>query len=113
MRIYLIMVSLLLCSATVFANRYNIDISEIPNGTYQGEIKAQYGHIYRVNVTVKNGKIKDITLTEKAPNDTAKKMSNAAFATMIKHNKISVNSTTTATWKDLVFNALEKTKYYK
>ncbi len=86
----------------------NSTISKIPNGTYEGQRKAQYNHTYKVNVTVKNGKLTKIALVSKAPSAAVKKQSDEAFATMIKQNKVNVDGKTSATWKDLVFDALDK-----
>ncbi len=102
---FFIMLGVLLFATTVFA-RYDINISKVPNGTYQGQVKEK-SDVYRVNVTVRNGKIQKIDLVTKVNNATQKEASNA-FALMIRQNKIDVGSKVSSTWKALVYDALDQ-----
>ena len=103
----LIFAAMMLVAVTVFAAGYNLDISKIADGTYTGKKKAQYDHTYKVNVVVKAGKMTSIKLENKAPSAPAKRKADLAFTQMVKKNMIDVDAETSATWKELVYNALK------
>ncbi len=47
MKKYLLVFAVMILVVTgLFAASYNLDIAKIPDGTYIGEKKAQYDHIY-------------------------------------------------------------------
>lgn len=96
-------------SLIVFAQN-KIDITKIPNGKYLGLYNAKYKDRkgdYKAVVTVENGKLTSIVLTQSA-HKSGPQRGKEAFDKMIAANNIDADGVTGATWKGLVTDALTK-----